>query len=104
MPCVCMGRIVCAHCLNSQFPVNQYSCFLNVSEEDYYRYRWLQRCLLCNRIHYSISVTLKNTEALIDTSKEVDLEVNTEKTKYMLMSCHQNVGQNYNIKIANKIL
>jgi hypothetical protein len=28
----------------------------------------------------------KNTEALLDASKEVGLEVNPEKTKYMLMS------------------
>jgi hypothetical protein len=34
----------------------------------------------------------KNTEALIDASKEVSLEVNTEKTKYMLLSHHQNAG------------
>jgi hypothetical protein len=27
----------------------------------------------------------KNTEALLDASKEVGLEVNSEKTKYMLM-------------------
>jgi hypothetical protein len=31
---------------------------------------------------------------LIHTSKEVGLEVNTEKTKYMLLSRHQNAGQN----------
>jgi hypothetical protein len=31
---------------------------------------------------------------------EVGLEVNTEKTKYMLLSRHQNVGQNYDIKRA----
>jgi hypothetical protein len=29
----------------------------------------------------------KNTETLIDTSKEVGLEVNAEKTKYMLLYC-----------------
>jgi hypothetical protein len=28
----------------------------------------------------------KNTEALLDAGKEVGLEVNSEKTKYMLMS------------------
>jgi hypothetical protein len=33
---------------------------------------------------------------------EVDLEVNTEKTKYMLLSRHQNAGQNYDIKIGNR--
>jgi hypothetical protein len=44
----------------------------------------------------------KNTETLIDASKEVGLEVNTEKTKYMLLSRHQNAGQNHDMKIANK--
>jgi hypothetical protein len=38
----------------------------------------------------------------MDTSKDGDLEVNAEKTKYMLMSCHQNAGQTYEIKIANR--
>jgi hypothetical protein len=32
----------------------------------------------------------KNTKALIDASKELGLVVNPEKTKYMLLSCHQN--------------
>jgi hypothetical protein len=44
----------------------------------------------------------KNTQTLIDASKEVGLEVNTEKTKYMLLSCHKNAGQNHDIKIANR--
>jgi hypothetical protein len=35
-------------------------------------------------------------------SKEVHLEVNTEKTKYMLLSHHQNAGQNHDIKTANR--
>jgi hypothetical protein len=35
---------------------------------------------------------------LIDASKEVGLEVNTEKTKYMLLSRHQNARQNHDIK------
>jgi hypothetical protein len=39
---------------------------------------------------------------LIDASKEVDLEVNVEKTKYMLVSWDQNAGQNREIKIGNK--
>jgi hypothetical protein len=43
----------------------------------------------------------KNTEALLDTSKEVGLEVNPEKTKYM-MSCSQKIGQKHSIKIANR--
>jgi hypothetical protein len=39
---------------------------------------------------------------LIDASKEVGIEVNSEKTKYKLMSRHQNAGQSHNIKIANR--
>jgi hypothetical protein len=44
----------------------------------------------------------KNTDTLIDASKEVDLEINVKKTKYMLVSRHQNAGQNRHIKIAIK--
>jgi hypothetical protein len=40
----------------------------------------------------------KNTEALIVEGKEPGLEVNAEKTKYMVMSRDQNVGQNHDIK------
>jgi hypothetical protein len=44
----------------------------------------------------------KNTETLINTIKEVGLEINVEKTKYMLLSRHQNAGQIRDIKIANR--
>jgi hypothetical protein len=44
----------------------------------------------------------KTTETLIDASKEVGLEINAEKTKYMLLSRHENIGQNRDIKIANR--
>jgi hypothetical protein len=36
-----------------------------------------------------------------ERSKEVGLEVNTEKTKYMLLSHHQNARQNHDLKIGN---
>jgi sorting nexin-29 len=44
----------------------------------------------------------KNTGALLIASKEIGLEVNTEKTKYMVMSRDQNAEQNGNIQIGNK--
>jgi hypothetical protein len=44
----------------------------------------------------------KNTESLIDTSKEIGLEINVEKTKYKLLCRHQKVGQNRGVKIANR--
>jgi hypothetical protein len=48
----------------------------------------------------NIDAIKKNMETLIDASKEVGLEVNTEKNMYMLLSRHQNAGQSYDIKIA----
>jgi DNA-directed RNA polymerase alpha subunit len=50
----------------------------------------------------NINAIKKNTEALIKASKVVGLEVNAEKAKYMLMYCHQNAGQNHNVKVANR--
>jgi hypothetical protein len=38
-----------------------------------------------NIVEENIDNIKKNTEALLDASKEVGLEVNPEKTKYMLM-------------------
>jgi hypothetical protein len=43
----------------------------------------------------------KNTKALVDASKEVGLEANADKTKYMVMSRDQNAGRCHNIKIDN---
>jgi hypothetical protein len=43
-----------------------------------------------------------NMETLIEASKEVGLEVNAEKTKHLLLSRHQNAGQNHDIKVANR--
>jgi hypothetical protein len=45
---------------------------------------------------------VQKTQTLIGASKEVGLGVNAEKTKYMLLSRHQNAGQNLDIKIANR--
>jgi hypothetical protein len=51
-----------------------------------------------NLLGDNIDTIKKNTETLIDARKEVGLEINVEKTKYMLLSRHQNVGQNRDIK------
>jgi hypothetical protein len=48
----------------------------------------------------NIDTIQKNTET--GASKEVGLEVNAEKTKYKLLSHHQNAGQNHDIKTANR--
>jgi hypothetical protein len=41
-------------------------------------------------------------EALLNASKVVGLEVNPEKTKYILISRSQKVGQKHSINIANR--
>jgi hypothetical protein len=46
--------------------------------------------------------TIKNTEGLLEASMEVGLEADTEKTKCMVVSHHQNVGQNHSFMIADK--
>ncbi|KAJ4425848.1 hypothetical protein ANN_27474 [Periplaneta americana] len=43
----------------------------------------------------------ENTEILFETSKAIGLEVNPEKTKYMIMSRDQNIVRNGNIKIGD---
>jgi hypothetical protein len=50
----------------------------------------------------SVHAIKKNTDTLVAASKEICLEVNAEKTKYMVMSHNQNKGENHNIKVDNK--
>jgi hypothetical protein len=50
----------------------------------------------------SINIIKENTETIIDASKQVGLEENAEKIRYVLLSHHQNAGKNHNIKIANR--
>jgi hypothetical protein len=50
----------------------------------------------------NIDIVKKKTETLINASEEVGLEINVEEAKYMLVSRHQNVDKNRDIKIANR--
>jgi hypothetical protein len=55
-----------------------------------------------NIVGENIDTIQKNTKALWDARKEGGLEVNPEKTKYMLVSrCHK-AGQRQSIKIGNR--
>jgi hypothetical protein len=53
-----------------------------------------------NLLRDNIDTIEKNTETIIDASKEVGLEINVEKTKYMLLSRHQNPDQSRDTEIV----
>ena len=47
-----------------------------------------------NMLGENLQTVRKNAEIFIKASKDIGLEVNSEKTKYTITSCHQNVIQN----------
>jgi hypothetical protein len=50
----------------------------------------------------SINTIKENTETFLQASRDVGLEINVEKTKYMIMSHHQNSGQNQDMRITSE--
>jgi hypothetical protein len=55
-----------------------------------------------NLLGDSVNTIKEKTETLLQASRDIDLEINAEKTKYMIMSRHLNSGQNHNMRIANE--
>jgi hypothetical protein len=51
-----------------------------------------------NLLRDNIDIIKKRTETLSTASKKVGIEIDVEKTKYMLLSHHQNAGQNGDLK------
>jgi hypothetical protein len=54
-----------------------------------------------NIVGENIHTIQQNNEALLDSGKVVGLEVNPEKTKYMLRPPYQKAGQRHYIRKAN---
>ena len=54
-----------------------------------------------NTLGRSVNTAKRNTEALVVASKEIGLQVNADKTKYVVMSRDQNPGRSHRIKIDN---
>jgi hypothetical protein len=50
----------------------------------------------------NINTIKEKTETLSRASRDVGLEINVEKAKYMIMSRHPNSGQNQNIMTATE--
>jgi hypothetical protein len=55
-----------------------------------------------NLLGDSVNTTKENTVTLLEASRDIGVEINAEKTKYMIISRHPNSGQNQNIRIANE--
>jgi len=49
----------------------------------------------------SIHTLKENAETLVAATREIGLEVNADKTKYMVMSRDQNAGRIHSVRIDN---
>ena len=55
-----------------------------------------------NTLGGSVHAIKENKEALIVASKEIGLEENADKTKYIVISRDKNAGQTHNMKTGNR--
>jgi hypothetical protein len=54
-----------------------------------------------NILEGSVHTVRENAEALLVTTKEIGLEINTDKTKCMVMSRDRNAGRGHGVKVFN---
>ena len=75
--------------------VNQYGLILNAT------YQLLVHADDVNILYGSVQTIENNKEALVVASKEIVLEVNADRTKYIVMPRGQNAGRSQDIKTDN---
>ena len=52
----------------------------------------------------SVHAVKKNAEALVAATKEIGLDINAHKTKYMTVSRDQNAGRIHSMKMDNSLI
>jgi phosphatidylinositol kinase/protein kinase (PI-3 family) len=55
-----------------------------------------------NLLGDSVNIIKKNSETLLEAIMDINLEINAEETKNMIMSYHPNSEQNQTIRTANE--
>jgi hypothetical protein len=55
-----------------------------------------------NLMDDSINTIKENTETFLEANRDIGLEINAQKTKYMIMYRHHSSGHNQNVRIANE--
>jgi hypothetical protein len=55
-----------------------------------------------NLLGDSINTIKENAEVFLGANRDVGIEIHTEKMKYVIVSCHQNLGQNQYMRITKE--
>jgi hypothetical protein len=63
---------------------------------------WLMPMMLTYVLGGSVHTVKENAEALVIATKEIGLEVNADKTKYMVVSRDWIAGRGHGVKIDNR--